>query len=216
MAATKVRVNRGVFLSWLQTFIQQEEKEKQRSRFWRSRRGFETRGSSCRRPTLHRCVRISACVFGAVSLPVPMCLTGILCWPVYAAVPLWMCVFMHSCVHTKGGRRCRPVPCLPSPTDRGKRTLKSLPSGPDPPAPFLNQSFSFLITSLGLSHVRGLGGGGDPGGWLEEAELRIRRREERERRGRQRRRRGLCTVCTSGYEGMCECVQVRVCVSVCR
>ena len=30
MAATEVRVNRVVFLSWLQTFIQQEEKEKQK------------------------------------------------------------------------------------------------------------------------------------------------------------------------------------------
>ena len=127
--------------------------------------GFEARGSSCRPLTLQRCVCISACVpaHGAVSLPAPMGLTGILCRPVCAAVPVWMCVYA-SFVHTKGGRRCRPVPSLPSPTDKGKRALKSLPSGPNPPAPFLNPSFSFLITSLGLSEVRGLGGGGDPGG----------------------------------------------------
>lgn len=40
MAATEVRVNRVVFLSWLQTFIQQEEKEKQKELILEKQKGF--------------------------------------------------------------------------------------------------------------------------------------------------------------------------------
>lgn len=62
MAATEVRVNRGRFLSWLRTFIQQEEKEKEL--------GVLKLGGSAVDPLLYRDV----CAFLHVCLGLCPCL----------------------------------------------------------------------------------------------------------------------------------------------
>ena len=219
MAATEVRVNRGGFLSWLRTFIPQEEKEKEL--------GVLKLGGAAADPLLYRDV----CAFLHVCLGLCPCLcprawrahsSGLCVWRSPCAC-LCLCIL---CPH-KRREKIQASSKPPQPNRPGKKDPEITAFRPWSSCPISESTLLFLHHQLGAFRSQGAWGGRNPGGWLEEAEPRIGRSEERKVRGRAEKEEGaLCCVCenvwvreavwVSGHEGMCECVQVRVCVSLCR